>query len=91
MYKIKIILIALVTVCISACGPTAQSMAKKSCALYEKYSQAQLANDTVAMRKYELEMTDLDKKLIAEYQHKNPEWLMKYVQLRDACIKDMVK
>jgi hypothetical protein len=87
MKGFKILLIVVAVIGMMGCGPSAQSMADKSCALYEKYNQALQANDTTGMRKYELEMADMDKKLIEEYQHKNPEWLMKYVKLRDACLK----
>jgi hypothetical protein len=87
MKRLNIVLITLAAITILGCGTSPQTMANKSCALYEKYSQAQLANDTAGMRTYELEMTNLDKQLTEEYMHKNPEWLMKYVKLRDACLK----
>lgn len=84
------ILVALVLAGVS-CGPSAESMAKKSCEIYGKYHGAELSNDTTAMRKYSTEMVDLDKKLTEEYQHKNPEWLLKYVKLRDQCIQEINK
>ncbi len=84
------ILIALVLAGVS-CGPSAESMAKKSCELYGKLNQADLSNDTIGADKYSMEIISFEKKLTEEYQHKNPEWLLKYVKLRDQCILETTK
>jgi hypothetical protein len=79
--------IVLVTI---GCGPSPDSMAKKSCAIHEKFIQAELLKDTAEMTRLTLEIGRMDADLTKEYMYKNPEWLMKYVKLRDQCIAETV-
>lgn len=88
MKTINLIIGVFIMVAIISCGPSAGTMAKKSCEIYDKFLQAESKHDSVAMIKYDEEFQKMDKELTDKYMYENPEWLLKYATLRDQCIKE---
>lgn len=70
------------------CGPSAESLAKKHCAIFEKYHQAEVSQDTTKMMEYASQMQAMDTELLQKYQHENPELLLQYVKLKEKCMKE---
>lgn len=66
-------------------------MAKKSCAIYEKYLNAEVTHDSIAMIKYDEEFRKMDKELTEKYMYENPEWLLNYATIRDKCMKETLE
>ncbi len=91
MKKILIVLLSASAFSLISCGPSASSMAKKHCDLYEQYVQAEKAGDSTKMKQVESDLVKMDTELTEKYMHKNPEWLLKYVQLKNKCIQDILK
>lgn len=88
MKKINLFIGFVFMLCIMGCGPSASSMAKKSCAIYENFLKAESMHDSVAMIKYDEEFRKMDKELTEKYMYENPEWLLEYAKLRDKCMKE---
>lgn len=86
MNKYSPYLISIICLVILSCGPSAESMARKSCELHEKFFQAQANKDSSEMFRLTAEIGNMENKLQNEYMYKNPEWLLKYVKLRDKCL-----
>ncbi len=87
----KITFLFAVCLMIISCGPSPEAMAKKNCALYQKYREAEAAKDSTAMNKYVQEMRTMEEELKTKHKN-NPEWLTTYSLERDACIiKDLQK
>lgn len=88
MKKYSFILILALALVTFSCGPSAESLAKKHCALYEKYHQAEVSKDTTKMMEFASQMQAMDTELLQKYQHENPELLLQYVKLKEKCMKD---
>jgi hypothetical protein len=69
-----------------SCGPSAETMAKKSCDLHMEFIHAEAEKDSFNMFRLTAEIGNMENNLQKEYMYKNPEWLLKYVKLRDQCI-----
>lgn len=88
MKKISVILILVIVFAAFGCGPSAESLAKKHCDIYEKYHQAELSQDTTKMMEFASQLQAMDTELLQKYQHKNPELLLQYVKLKEKCMKE---
>lgn len=88
MNKLTLFLACTGFVVITACGPKAAEKAKEFCVMYDNYHQAVKNNDTMKANEIMDKMTAFDKELTDKYMYKNPEWLMKYVRLKTACMTE---
>lgn len=84
----KTFIYILFMVVLLSCDPSPESLAKKHCAIYEKYYQAEVSLDSSKMTEYSKQMIAMDSDLLQKYQYENPELLLQYVKLKEKCILD---
>jgi hypothetical protein len=84
---LSIFIVALVLI---SCGPSPETMAKKTCALTKKYREADAKGDSTQMISIMSEIESFENKIKEDHKG-NADWLTTYALNRDACIIEDLK
>jgi len=86
----KFLLLFVLTVGILSCGPSPESMAKKTCTLTKNFREAEDAGDSTKAISIVKEIETIENKIKEDHKN-NPDWLTTYAVNRDACIIEDLK
>jgi hypothetical protein len=86
----KIISMFILGLLLISCGPSPESMAKKTCALTKKFREAEEKGDSIGAMNIVKEIEVIENK-IKEDHKSNADWLNTYSLNRDACIIEDLK
>lgn len=83
-------MLLMLTMSIISCGPSPESMAKKTCALTKQFREAEDSGDSTKAISIVKEIEEIENKIKEDYKN-NADWLTTYSVNRDACIIEDLK